>query len=333
MSKIGIPQCLLFYRFFPFWKTFFSELGYEIVLSSQTNKSILELGVKHCVDDACLPVKLGFGHVLDLCENKNVDYLFLPRIISIEKRSYTCPKIMGFPDMIKCNINNLPTSLDITVDMRKPKYSLHSAFFELGKQLGKSSTQVKKAIKQATLAQQAFQSSALQKKNIIFHPHLNFYFEPQKEANKKKKIGVLGHPYLIYDKFVSFRIIDRLVNLGYSVVTPELIPEDQLEESVKDIPHHIFWHEGESILGTAYYLLDTLQVNGLILIISFECGEDALLRELLEHKTQKEGKVAYMSLVVDEHTGEAGVLTRLEAFLDTLNHGKKALFTIEEKQL
>ena len=60
--KIGIPKGLLYYKYYPFIETFFTELGAEIILSPDTNKDILNEGVKNCVDDACVPIKIFHGH-------------------------------------------------------------------------------------------------------------------------------------------------------------------------------------------------------------------------------------------------------------------------------
>jgi predicted nucleotide-binding protein (sugar kinase/HSP70/actin superfamily) len=74
--KIGIPRSLFYYRLFPLWESFFEELGAELVVSDITSRKILDDGVKSCVDEACLPVKLFHGHVINIKDK--VDYLFIP---------------------------------------------------------------------------------------------------------------------------------------------------------------------------------------------------------------------------------------------------------------
>lgn len=107
MVKVGIPRGLFYYYFFPLWCDFFHNLGAEVVLSQPTNKKILNRGVSLAVDEACLPVKLFYGHVVDLADK--VDYLFLPRLVSTAQKEYICPKFMGLPDMIKAADIKLPT--------------------------------------------------------------------------------------------------------------------------------------------------------------------------------------------------------------------------------
>lgn len=91
--KVGIPRALLYYYYYPLWRTFFTELGAEVVLSQPSNKGILEAGLQKAVDEVCFPVKLAYGHVLDLADK--ADLIFLPRLVSVAKREYVCPKFMG----------------------------------------------------------------------------------------------------------------------------------------------------------------------------------------------------------------------------------------------
>ena len=78
---------------------FFEMLGYKTVVSNNTSKLILDNGVMNCVDDACLPVKLFHGHVIDLLGR--ADVIFIPRLISINPGEFICPKFIGLPEMIK----------------------------------------------------------------------------------------------------------------------------------------------------------------------------------------------------------------------------------------
>ena len=82
-TKVGIPRALFYYQYYPLWKTFFEELGAEIVLSDRTTKSIMDEGSKTCVDEACLPIKIFHGHVMNIKDK--VDYLFIPRFTSVSR--------------------------------------------------------------------------------------------------------------------------------------------------------------------------------------------------------------------------------------------------------
>ena len=96
--KIGIPKGLLYNKYHPFLVTLFSELGAEIITSGDTNKEILDEGVKHCVDEACLPIKIFHGHVSAIKDK--CDVIIIPRIMQLKKREYICPKFCGLPEMV-----------------------------------------------------------------------------------------------------------------------------------------------------------------------------------------------------------------------------------------
>ena len=74
MIKIGIPRALLYYQYFPMWKTFFETLGAEVIVSSPTTQTMLSEGSARVITDTCLPVKVFLGHVISLIGN--CDYIF-----------------------------------------------------------------------------------------------------------------------------------------------------------------------------------------------------------------------------------------------------------------
>jgi len=115
--RVGIPRGLLYYSYHPLWRAFFTELGAEIVVSPKTNKAILDAGLRSALDETCLPVKLFFGHVQELASS--VDYLLVPRLISVEPDAYICPKFMGLPDMLRARISGLPPLIDVAVDFSR----------------------------------------------------------------------------------------------------------------------------------------------------------------------------------------------------------------------
>jgi len=86
--RIGIPQALLYYEFFPLWENFFENLGVEVIDSGSTTKEILDLGVRSAISEVCFPVKVFYGHVMNLKDR--VDYLFIPRLVCVEKGAYFC---------------------------------------------------------------------------------------------------------------------------------------------------------------------------------------------------------------------------------------------------
>ena len=95
----------------------------------------MDKGILSSVDEACLPVKITHGHVNYLKDK--VDYIFLPRFISLHKMEYCCPKILGLPEMIINSIDDLPEIIQIDINLYR-RNELKNIFQQLGKSLGVS---------------------------------------------------------------------------------------------------------------------------------------------------------------------------------------------------
>jgi len=145
----------MYHYYYPGWKEFFKYIDMDIIVSPETNKKILDEGVKRAVDDLCLPFKVYFGHIYYLM-NK-VDYLFVPRFISLGKNNNVCPKFMGLPDMLRASFNNLPPFIEPVVDFRKGLFPLWKIAHEVGSKLNAAYWKVEKAYWKALKKQREFE--------------------------------------------------------------------------------------------------------------------------------------------------------------------------------
>lgn len=321
--KIGIPRALFFYKLYPFWKVFFENLDQEIILSKMTNKNIVEKGLELAVDDACLPVKIFHGHVEELKDK--VDILFIPRIVSIEPREYICPKFLGLPDMIKVNIKNLPEIMDTKLNLYKGNFGIFNHIFEIGNILEKTKSEVIVAYYKALKYFNNYKKT-IKVKHILPADLLTDvkYFESKgKEGASTFKILLLGHPYILYDHFINMNIITKLRKSNVEIITSEMVHERNIEEETKKFSKDMFWTLGKDIMGSAFYFLDNNYIDGIINVASFGCGPDSLVGELLEHKVRQKYDTPFLYLNIDEQSGEAGLNTRLEAFIDILERRKQ----------
>ncbi|KUK34486.1 MAG: putative protein-like protein [Caldanaerobacter subterraneus] len=327
MSKtVGIPKGLLYYDFYPMWKTFFEGVGSKVVASQDTNKKILDEGVKNCVEDACLPVKTYVGHVINLKE-KNVDYIFIPRVVSVERKKYLCSKFLGLPDFIKSLIGDLPPIIDIEINYYKnnDKFT-QNEFIKIGRMFGKTKDQSLKAYFKATHQQKKFES--LLKEGLTNLEALKVWEGKnlvKEESNYDLKIAVIAHPYDIMDEYISMGIIEKLKNMGAQVYTMEMLERDLILEGVSMLSKEMFWNYERDILGAGLYFLKQKNVDGVIMVSAFGCGPNSMTEELLERIYKREKEVPFMLITIDEHSGEAGIMTRLEAFTDLLRFNKKAV--------
>ncbi len=299
--KIGIPRALLYYEFYPLWITFFELLGAEVVISSRTNKQIVESGVQHTVDEACIPVKLFHGHVVDLRDK--VDYIFVPRLRSICKGEYICPKFCGLPEMVRHSIKDLPTLIDITIDCIKSNRDLKNAVFAAGNFLTEDRDLITTAFQTAYIA---YKEHKMILKKQLFPPF------------KRKKIMVLGHPYTLYDSYLNMDLLQKLEACDTSILTPEMLPKPVISHYAQNFDGQLYWSFAKKLIGTVLYLKDTKSVDGVIYISTFGCGVDSVVAHLVEKIIRRDTTLPFMLITLDEHTGEAGINTRIEAFIDML---------------
>ncbi|AEF94889.1 Protein of unknown function DUF2229, CoA enzyme activase [Desulfotomaculum nigrificans CO-1-SRB] len=322
--RVGIPRALLYYYYFPMWKKFLEQLGGEVVVSGRTTKGILTRGVQRCVDEACLPIKLAFGHVQDMVD-KGVDYIFLPRMVSVARREYICPKFLGFPDMVKQNIPGLPPVIDTAVNVRKSSRDINQFIWQVGAVFGKSPLQSWLAYRQAGQVHNRY--IKLLEQGLLPEEAMQVLAgkeAPQADNNADLTLAVIGHPYNIYDPFISMNIIGRLKKAGARVLTPDNLAEQMVNQGVSRLPKKLFWTLSRRMTGGALEYQRQGKVDGIIHVAAFACGPDSMTGELIERYIRREGKIPFMSINLDEHTGEAGVITRLEAFLDMVRWRRTA---------
>ena len=295
---IGIPKALIYWKRPNFWEVFFRSLGFEVLLSPSTNKEIIEKGTRTSDPEACFATKVYFGHILWL-EGK-VDYIFVPRLKTNEERLEYCPKFFGIPDLAKILVKTL--ILTETFDERKEKFE--KTLGRLGKKLNKNKKEIKKAAKIAFWEEKKIKEK--EKENFI-----------EKSYSKKPKIVLVSHPYNLYDDYVNLRIEEKLKKLGVTPLFIDKVPNNRSRSTrqlVSTIEFH--WEFGKEIIEKIQEILK-YDIAGAIEISSFACGCDAVLKEFIE-KEFKTARIPFLYLIIDEHTGEAGFQTRLEAFIDTL---------------
>lgn len=303
-QKIGIPRGMLYYEYNLMWEDFFNKLGLEVVISPKTNKDILNSGISKCVDEACLPVKIFHGHVEYLKDK--VDYIFIPRIMSLHRKEYGCPKHLGLPDMVKNSIEDLPIILDPTFNFKDSK-SLRNTFLDIGRLFSKNYYTIAKAFYDARENQFKYNEALLTK--------LDNYMRT--DVLNRINILVLGHSYNTYDEFLNMGILKKLEDSNVNIILSACVSEDDYREYSSNYTKRIFWTHGRKIIGSACYLMDKKLVDGIIYLSAFGCGLDSVLIHLVS-KVASEKDIPMMQLTLDEQTGEAGLITRYEAFLDMM---------------
>lgn len=323
MIRVGIPRGLLYYQYFPMWKTFFEEMGAEVVISLPTTQAMLTAGSGRVIAETCLPVKVYLGHVLSLVGE--CDLIFIPAVRSVEEKVYNCSKFLGLPDMTAAVIPESPTILDIDIDINKGKGELYRQIYKLGRHFSPDPFKIRRAALAAWRSYLDFRKMMAVEKlalpDLLDKTGSGFPEETAVSSGPvtgtRATIAVIGHSYMIYDEFINHRLIHRLEQAGHRVLTPEMVKAEELKAAINRITGGSYWTYEEEVVGAGGYYLEN-EADGIIGIMAFGCGPDSLMMDMVRREAARPGATPFMCLTIDEHTAEAGVITRLEAFTDMI---------------
>lgn len=322
--KVGFPATLFYFSYAPFWRAFFEGIGDEVVFSPLTTKEILDEGIRVTITDACVPIKLYHGHILSLKER--VDCLFIPRLVSVDKMATFCPKFLGLPDMIKATTEKLPEIIAPTIDLKNSLFSLWKVCRKLAHKAGCKLSITLRAYIAALKTHQKY--NELLHRGLFPLEAMKLLWEGGQEYLPKKRplnIAVLGYPYQIYDPYISVNMLKYLEELDVRVWTMDMIPRKKLTPYTNILEKNLFWYYSNLVIWSLYYYLKQPQTDGIIHVTAFACGPDAMVDKLMELEMKKYDHIPFMSLTIDEHSGEAGIRTRLEAFVDMIKFRRKQI--------
>lgn len=307
-KTIGIPRTLFTYGLFSMYNAMFLKLGYNVVLSEATSEKTVELGQKYTLDEACYPIKIIMGHVAELIDKK-VDYVFFPNLYSVDhsesnsRINYGCAymqkafKVVSQAmDLEKKGI----TLLSPTIAYSMGKEFVEDSFISLGEILDRTSEEIMEAVKEGMMVSKKF-------KNKI---QLNSEKISKGIDEKQDVFVIVSKIYGIADPILNMGIPERLSNMGYPVVGFYDIPEGNISDSHPNM----FWPFGQHMLKSVEYIRNNPRAHG-ILLTHHGCGPDSILTHYF--REEMSGK-PYLHIEVDEHSSNVGVITRLEAFINSL---------------
>lgn len=324
--KIGIPRALSYYDFFPFWYGFFSDLGIEIVLSDPTTKQTMSTGSSLVVPETCLPVKVYVGHVLNLLD-KGVDKIFVPSIQSIAPKIYNCSKIRGLPDLIRNVVKRPFTMVEATLDKSEKNQGLYDFLREIAAYYNITDfDRIKKASKNAWKVYNNFQ--IMRRSGVSYKKALRSAIDNKVVIASEQKtypitVAVIAHGYNLYDERVSMKIFDKLESLDVKIYSAQNLTIEQMQEGLNSMKSKLYWANEYEITGASAHFIKDKKIDGIITINAFGCGPDSLMLERIGRFARKSAKPV-LNLSIDEQTGEAGFVTRIEAFVDMLYRKKRS---------
>jgi predicted CoA-substrate-specific enzyme activase len=308
---VGLSRSFLTNTYYPLFANFFSALGYRPVLAEEVTSE----GIDMVAAPFCYPCEIAHGYFYDLLQKKP-DYLFLPHITGVhvannkEENSRTCPLLQGEAYYLKsafeASLGEFEGILTPVLDFSDDLEVLRDQFLTMARTLKRSRSAVRKAFEQAWEVQETLQQ------------HLHRLGEEairELEADPER-IGVVlfGRPYNAYAPEANKGIPHKFASRGITI-----IPVDCLNLYSYEGKDHMYWSMGQLNLKGAHYIKDHTQLFGTY-ITNFSCGPDSFIvgyfRDILGSKPS-------LTLELDNHTADAGLETRIEAFLDIVARYRK----------
>ncbi len=299
------------YTYMPLWRTFLSELGFNVKISPKTNDEILKAGIESVQADVCLPVKVVYGHVRYLSGMKDIDFIFLPHLIGGKKNRKTtnscfCPYVQAIPSMVRAGNDggdNLKPIVSPVIDFRgKVSDIVHQLFISL-RGFGFTEQMVRKAFKKGMDVQNRFIESIQEKGRKVLEELKN---------SQKNAMVIIGRPYNIYDSRVNLNIPKKIAGMGFNVIPLDMIPFDP--ENLGEEFSNMFWNYGQIIINALKVVREYKNIFP-VYLTNFSCGPDSFLltyaEEIMDTKP-------LLILELDEHGADAGYSTRIEAFIDSI---------------
>lgn len=303
---VGVPRSLLVYDYAPLIGGFLDVLGARAVFSGRTSKQIIEQSVELSYTDSCFPIKLLHGHAASL---QDVDYLLFPCAIRLgpkdgdENQRYSCPLVQASPFIIRQSLNLKPRLLIPILDFTYGTNEVFNELVKTGREMGFSMASSRRAAMAGLEAQREYERERDRRGRDLLQ-----------QIHDSKQLGVVlfARSYMSQDSGANLGIAEKLAQLGVVPVPMDYLPLSTVDPKwYSDRPYWLY--ESKLIAASAITASDS-QLYGLILT-NFGCGPNSFILRIVEDIM---GGKPLGQLEIDEHAAEAGIVTRLEAFVDTI---------------
>lgn len=320
-GTIGIPRVLNIYEDYPFWFTFFTELGYRVILSERSSKKIYELGMETIPSESvCYPGKLVHGHIVDLT-NKGIKKIFYPcialNVIEDETAGnhYNCPIVTSYPETINANVDKLKND-DIIffhpfLPIDNPK-RLKKRIHEKLSAEGLSRSEISRAIDKAYIELEKYKSD-VRKKGEEAIEYVN--------RNNIKGILLAGRPYHI-DPEINHGIPEMIKSYGFAVISEDAICHLAGTERPLRVVDQWVYHS--RMYRAATYVARQNNIE-LIQLNSFGCGLDAVTTDQVHEILERFGKI-YTVIKIDEINNLGAVRIRIRSLMAAISEREKRNF-------
>ena len=313
-GTVGIPRVLNMYDNYPFWHTFFTKLGFRVVLSPSSNRKIYELGIESIPSESeCYPAKLAHGHVMWLIKQK-VDMIFYPCIpyerteFPDSNNHYNCPIVTSYAENIKNNIEEIRSG---QVNFKNPFLAFTSEEVlanrlkeEFAEYMQIPAEEVGAAVHAGWMELENFREEMMRKGEETL---------AWMNENGRRGIVLAGRPYHV-DPEIHHGIPELITSYGLAVLTEDSISHMYPVERPLIVMDQWMYHS--RLYAAANYVktrdnLDLIQLN------SFGCGLDAVTTDEVSDILSKSGKI-YTCLKIDEVNNLGAARIRVRSLLSAI---------------
>lgn len=323
---IGIPRVLNIYEDYPFWFTFFTKLGYRVVLSGHSNKKIYEMGINTIPSESvCYPGKIAHGHIQDLINKKlrKIFYPCVPYTIIEDKEAgnhFNCPVVTSYPETIHSNFE----FDDLGIKFYKPfvnlndKKLLTKKLFQELREENISFKETKEAVDLGYKELLAYKEK-IQKKGQETLDYM--------KRNKKKGILLAGRPYHL-DPEINHGIPEMIQSYGFVVLSETSL--SHLAKAPRPLRVIDQWSYHTRLYSAASYVarqkdLELVQLN------SFGCGLDAVTSDQVAEILEKNNKI-YTLVKIDEINNLGAVRIRIRSLMAAIKERDKNPLTVRKRK-
>ena len=314
-GTVGIPRVLNLFENYPFWFTFFTNLGYRVELSPRSSRALFDKGIETMPSESvCYPAKIAHGHIEALIE-RGVKYIFYPCLPYEQKEDpaainyYNCPIVGTYPEVIRINMSESIEGAGVRFHC--PFLPYHNQQRVLKRLVAEFPDIAKNELKAALDA--AYQEDKLFKRDIRAAGEKTLAY-----IKKESKTGIVvaGRPYHI-DSEINHGIPEMISKYGFAVFTEDsishLAPAPRLRVANQWMYHSRLYRAASLVRKTPN--LELIQLN------SFGCGPDAVVTDQVQELLETGGKI-YTVLKIDEVNNLGAARIRVRSLMAVLEKRK-----------
>jgi predicted CoA-substrate-specific enzyme activase len=311
---VGVPRAFSVHSVWPFYSWFFHSLGVKTVLSTQ----IVPEGIAKQESNYCFPAEIAHGAIQDVLD-KNVDFVFLPHFRDMpsmeDVHACVCPLTQGLPFYARHAFGLRDDRLlRPLVSFSRGFEASRGAFEDVAEKLGFSRAEGSRAYDTGVEQYRRFLAAYMEMGRKVL--------SQVGENPDRVYVALCGRPYNAFTRDANMGIPRKFTSQGVTV-----IPFDMIYDPDAEIPPNNYWYYGQENMKTVKQVkkIDNLYLSW---ISNFSCAPDSFMlhyvRWLMGHKP-------YLILEIDSHTADAGLDTRVEAFLDIMESYRRHMSPVAEK--